>query len=219
MNEIIWVLKFLKISFRVYLQRHQDNTFDSFGSIWRISINIQEDIDWMVPKTHQPPKTPYHWLLVGNNANVWSTSTGIKKDLFRSANIHYQSFRAKKITAFERRLLCLSSGNSSPSWRRITCKSSVRNVSCPQNNPQIHHWCGCWETDIKDGKPDNYLSQVSTRREPILQHAIGKTKTYVSSACVESGHWSWTLMFQTSTTHYGQLVMDLYFETSYFFSV
>ena len=33
----------------------------------------------MVPKTHQPPKTPYHWLLVGNNANVWSTSKGIKK--------------------------------------------------------------------------------------------------------------------------------------------
>ena len=67
------------MNFRVYLQRHQDNTFDSFGSIWRISINIHEDIDWMVPKTHQPPKTPYHWLLVGNNANVWSTSTGIKK--------------------------------------------------------------------------------------------------------------------------------------------
>ena len=57
--------KFLKIIFRVYLQRHQDNTFDSFDSIWRIGINIQEDIDWMVPKAHQLPKTSYHWLLVG----------------------------------------------------------------------------------------------------------------------------------------------------------
>ena len=46
----------------------------------------------MVPKPHQLPKTPYHWLLVGNNANAMYGQHPQEKDFFRSANIHYQSF-------------------------------------------------------------------------------------------------------------------------------
>ena len=62
-------------------RKRQESETSSFYDLFRVKADLLEDIDWFLPRAHQHPKRPHHYLFVGlfNFKNVKSVpflSTG-----------------------------------------------------------------------------------------------------------------------------------------------
>ena len=46
-------------------RKRQESETSSFYDLFRVKADLLEDIDWFLPRAHQHPKRPHHYLFVG----------------------------------------------------------------------------------------------------------------------------------------------------------